>query len=280
MSPWSMLSMYLTLPFVQYALIAGVMIALSASLLGVPLVLRKMSFIGDSLSHIAFLAMIVAGALSITTDMVFVMPVTILFTVLMMRKPRSTTTGSDARLAMVSVSTLALGYLVINLFSSSANISGDVCTSLFGSTSILTLNQTDVYVCVGMSLVVLAIFVFFYQRVFAVTFDETFCRATGVGTQAYNLMMAVIIAVIIVLSMELVGSLLTSALIIFPAISSMKMLRSFRGVVICSAILSVLSAALGIVASILYSTPVGSTIVAIECVVYLLCAVIGKLRRA
>lgn len=211
-------------------------------------------------------------------EMPFVMLVTILLTVFMMQKPQSSAAGSDARLAMVSVSTLALGYLVINLFSSSGNISGDVCTTLFGSTSILTLTQTDVALCVGMSLLVLVIFVFFYQRVFAVTFDETFCRATGVDTKGYNLLMAVIIAVIIVLSMELVGSLLTSALIIFPAISSMKMLRSFRSVVICSAILSVVSAVAGIVASILYSTPVGSTIVAIECVVYVLCAAIGRLR--
>lgn len=275
-----MLSMYLTFPFVQNALIAGTLIALSASLLGVPLVLRRMSFMGDTLSHIAFLAMIVAGVLRVSMDMVFVMPVTIACTVLLLQTKKRGGAGSDARLAMLSVSSLALGYLVVSMFSNSGNVSGDVCTSLFGSTSILTLSTTDVTACVVMSAVVLAVFVLCYHRNFAVTFDETFCRATGVRTQAYNLMLAVIIAVIIVLSMELVGSLLTSALMIFPALSAMCMLRSFRSVVICSAVLSVVSALTGIVVSILASTPVGSTIVAIECIVYALCALIGRIRKA
>lgn len=275
---WEMLSMYLTFPFVQNALIAGTLIALSASLLGVPLVLRRMSFMGDALSHIAFLAMILAGVLRISMDMVFVIPITIVCTVLLLRPRRQEGAGSDARLAMLSVSSLALGYLVVSMYSSSGNVSGDVCTSLFGSTSILTLRAADVTLCVVMSAIVLAVFAMFYHRIFAMTFDESFCRATGVHTRAYHVVMAVIIAVIIVLAMELVGSLLTTALMVFPALSAMRVMRSFRGVVILSALLSVISTALGIVLSILVSTPVGSTIVALECAVYGLCTLAGCVK--
>lgn len=183
--------------------------------------------------------------------------------------------NGDAAVAMISVGSLAIGYLLLNLFSTSGNLSGDVCSSLFGSTSILTLSQADVWLCVGLSIAIVALFILFYHKVFAVTFDERFAQATGVNAQVYNLVIAVMIAVIIVLAMNLVGSLLISALVIFPALSAMRVFRSFRAVTICSAVCSVLCAAAGIVVSIVASTPVGSTIVAIDIVVFFIFSLIG-----
>ena len=264
-----MLGEYLKYPFVQYAFITGVLIALCSSVLGVTLVLKRYSFMGDGLSHVAFGAMAVAAVLSITDEMLIVLPVTVVTAVFLLKNGQSARMRGDAALAMVSVGAMALGYLLLNLFSPSSNVSGDVCSSLFGSTSILTLSGSDVAVCAAMSLLVLAVVVLFYHKIFAITFDETFARATGVNTGAYNLIIAVITAVIIVLAMNLVGALLTSALIIFPALSAMRVFRSFRGVMICSAAVSVCCAALGILISIAASTPVGATIVLVDLVCFL-----------
>lgn len=169
---------------------------------------------------------------------------------------------------MLSVGSLAVGYLLMNVFSTSANVSGDVCSTLFGSTSILTLSDADVILCVIMSVAVIIIYCMFYNRIFSVTFDESFAKATGTNVNAYNFLIAVVTAVIIVLAMNLVGSLLISALIIFPALTAMRIMDSFKGVVICSAVLSVICALVGIIASILYSTPVGATIVVVQIVVF------------
>ena len=269
---------YLSFSFVQYALIVGVLIALCSSLLGVTLVLKRFSFIGDGLSHVAFGAMAIAGVLHLTNDMLFVLPVTVLAAVLLLRTGRHTRIKGDVAIAMISVGALAVGYLLLSLFSSSANLSGDVCTTLFGSMSILTLTTAEVWLCVGLSAAVLVIFLLFYNKIFAVTFDEDFARASGTRVEAYNLLIAVVIAVIIVLAMNLVGSLLISALIIFPAMSAMRLFRSFRGVTLCSAVLSVTCALLGILVSILWDTPVGSTIVAVDIGAFLIFCLIAKVQ--
>ncbi len=260
---------YLQFPFVRYALVVGTLIALCSSLLGVTLVLKRFSFIGDGLSHVAFGAMAIAGVLHIAYDMLFVMPITILCAVLLLRKGGNARVKGDAAVAMISVGALAIGYLLLNLFSTSSNLSGDVCSTLFGSTSILTLTKAEVWLCAVLSVIVVALFVLFYNRIFAVTFDEEFSRAVGMRVESYNLLIAVVIAVIIVLAMNLVGSLLISALIIFPALSAMRVFKSFRSVTICSAALSVLCALLGMLVSIVGGTPVGSTIVAVDIVVFL-----------
>lgn len=272
-----MLKMYLQFPFVQYALIVGVLIALCSSLLGVTLVLKRFSFIGDGLSHVAFGAMAIAGIVNLTDDMLLVLPITIISAVLLLRTGQNTKIKGDAAIAMISVGALAIGYLLLNIFSTSTNLSGDVCSTLFGSTSILTLRITEVWLCVALSVAVVAIFILFYNKIFAVTFDEDFASAVGTHVQAYNLLIAVVIAVIIVLAMNLVGSLLISALVIFPAMSAMRLFRSFRAVTICSAVLSVCCALLGILISILVSTPVGSTIVAVDIATFFIFSLIAKL---
>ena len=273
---FTLLAEYLSYPFVQYALITGVLIALCSSLLGVTLVLKRYSFMGDGLSHVAFGAMAVAAVLNIVSEMVVVLPVTILCAILLLKTGQNTKIKGDAALAMVSVGAMAVGYLLLNLYSPSANVSGDVCSSLFGSTSILTLSGSDVGVCIVMSLIVLAVVVLFYNKIFALTFDETFAKATGVNTNLYNMIVAVVTAVIIVLAMNLVGALLTSALIIFPALSAMRVFRSFKSVILCSAVISVVCATLGIFISILASTPVGATIVIVDLVCFCGFSVCGR----
>lgn len=271
------LQFYLEYPFVRYALLVGTLIALCSSLLGVTLVLKRYSLIGDALSHVAFGAMAVAGIFHMVNDTWLVLPLTILTAVLLLGKNQKI--NGDAAVAMLSVGSLAIGYLLLNLFSTSANLSGDVCSTLFGSTSILTLTKFQVGLSVVLSLVVIVIFVLFYNRIFAVTFDESFVKATGGKADACNMLIAVIIAVIIVLGMNLVGSLLISALVIFPALSAMRLFESFRGVVICSAVISVSCALAGMLVSVLCSTPVGSTIVAADMLVFLMCGILGRLVR-
>ena len=271
------LNAYFAYPFVRYALIVGVLIAFCSALLGVTLVLRRYSFVGDSLSHVAFGAMSVAMVMKLTNNMLLSLPVTIVCAILLLRSNRKTKAPSDAILAVISVSSLAAGYLIINLFSKSANISADVCSTLFGSTSILTLKASDVCLCLAIALVVLFIFIFFYRQIFAITFDEPFSKASGVNTGLYNTLLAIVTAMTIVLAMNLVGSLLISALIIFPALSAMCLYKSFKSVMIFSVIFSIICAAAGILISILFGTPVGSTIVAIDFAGYLLSMLVGKI---
>ena len=269
---------YFSYPFVQYALIAGVLIALCAALLGVSLVLKRYSMIGDGLSHVAFGAMAVATVCGLA-PMSVTLPITIAAAVILLRITGSSKIKGDSAIAMISVGALALGYLLLNIFSASANVSGDVCTTLFGSTSILTLSQTDVILCAVLALVVILVFVLFYHKIFAVTFDEGFASATGTNAKAYNTLIAVITAVVIVLAMKLVGALLISALIIFPALSAMRIFKNFFSVIISSAIISVLCAVIGIFIAILYGTPVGSTIGAANIAVFLISMAIGKIAK-
>ena len=273
------LALYFTFTFVQYAVVVGVLIALCSSLLGVTLVLKRFSFIGDGLSHTAFGALSIATVMNLSNNMYFVLPVTILCAVLLLRTGQNAKIKGDAAVAMVSVGALALGYLVMNVFATSSNLSGDVCSTLFGSTSILTLKKEEVYLCVILSALVLLVFAFLYNKVFAITFDESFARAAGMRTELYNLMLAVLIAVIIVLAMNLVGSLLISALVVFPALSAMRVFKSFKSVIICSAVISVAGALIGILVAIVAGTPVGSTIVAVNIAEFLSFALAGKLIR-
>ena len=277
MTIFETLRYYFAFPFVRYALVVGVLIALCASLFGVTLVLKRFSFIGDGLSHVAFGALAVASVLDLTDEMLLVLPVTVAAAFLLLLTGLHARLQGDAAIAVLSVGTLAIGYLLMHLFSTSTNLSGDVCSTLFGSTSILTLTKGEVWLCAVLSAAVIGLFVVFYNRIFAVTFDEAFASATGLPAGRYNLMVAVVIAVIIVLAMNLVGSLLISALIIFPALSAMRLFRSFGAVTACAAVVSVGCAAAGILISILAGTPVGSTIVAVDLGVFLLCAAAGRL---
>ena len=270
------LALYWTYPFVRYALVVGVLIAFCSSLLGVTLVLKRFSFIGDGLSHVAFGAMAIAGVLQISNEMPLVMVITVLSAVLLLRTGQNTKIQGDAAMAMISTGALAVGYLLMNLFSTSSNLSGDVCSTLFGSTSILTLSRSEVWLCVGMSALVVALFFLFYNKIFAGTFDEAFAKAAGTQVELYNLLIAVVVAIVIVLAMNLVGSLLISALIIFPALSAMQLFRSFRSVTVCAVLLSVFCAVLGILIAILAGTPVGSTIVAADIGMFLIFSLLGR----
>ena len=266
---------YFQYEFVRYAFIVGILIALCSSLLGVTLVLKRFSFIGDGLSHMAFCTMAVAAVVNLSNSMIISLPVTIIAAIVLLRSSTNARIKGDAAVAMLAVGSLAIGYLLMNVFPTSSNVSADVCTTLFGSISILTLSTVEVWVCFGLSIVTILAFILFYNKIFAVTFDESFARATGVKANLYNLLIAIITAVIIVLAMNLVGSLLISALIIFPALSAMRVFKSFKSVTISSAVISVVCAVTGLLISIVSGTPVGPTIVAVDIVAFLLFFVVG-----
>ncbi|MCR5063485.1 MAG: metal ABC transporter permease [Treponema sp.] len=288
---------YFDYEMVRYAFITGILISLCSSLLGVTLVLKRFSFISDGLSHVAFGGICIASVLKasvkpiaikfsesftlkidFSTNMPLVLAVTIIAAIILLKSGNSNSKKikGDAAIAMISVSSLAIGYLLMNRFNTSSNLTGDVCSTLFGSTSILTLTKKDVWLCTILSLLMIVLFVIFYNKIFAVTFDEAFATAVGTKSQVYNLFIAVIIAIIVVLAMNLVGSLLISALVIFPALCSMKLFKSFKSVTISSAIISVLCSVTGLIISILQGTPVGSTIVATDLTAFIICTIIGK----
>ncbi|MCL1806848.1 MAG: metal ABC transporter permease [Oscillospiraceae bacterium] len=266
-------------PIVRYAMAVGVLTALCSSLLGVTLVLKRFSFIGDGLAHVAFGATAIATAVKLSNNVFLVLPITILCAILLLRTGQNAKIKGDAAIAMISVGALAIGYLVMNIFSKASNLAGDVCATLFGSVSILTLSTTDVWLCIGLSVLVVAVFLLFYHKIFAVTFDEDFATATGTRAKLYNLILAVVIAVIIVLAMNLVGSLLVSALVVFPALSAMRVFKNFKAVTISSVIISVVCAAFGILISIVADTPVGATIVAVDIAGFFLFSAAGLFTR-
>ena len=276
---FSRLGYYFQFAFVRYALIVGVLISLCSALIGVPLVLKRFSYIGDGMSHVAFGALAIATVLKFSNNLPFILVVTTIISILLLKSSQKKKIGNDASIALISVGSLAVGYLLINLFSDKANVSGDVCSTLFGATSMLTLNSTDVYISLILSAVVIVVFILMYNRIFSVTFDENYSTATGLKTGIYNLVIAVITSVIIVLAMNLVGSLMISALVIIPALSAMRIFRSFKSVTICSVIVSVVCAVLGILVSILASTPVGSTIVAANLICYIIFFIVGKIKK-
>lgn len=273
------LSYYISFTFVQYAFIVGVLTALCASILGVVLVLKRYSMIGDGLSHVAFAATTVATILNVNNNLLIVIPLTVLAAVVLLKSGENKKIMGDAAIAMISVSSMAIGYFLLNVFSTSSNLGADVCTTLFGSTSILTLTKTDVVISVIMTILVLVLFILLYNKIFAVTFDEEFASATGINANKYNLIIAIITAIIVVLAMNLVGSLLTAALIIFPALSSMRIFKNYKSVVICSGIISIICSITGMSLSILYSTPVGSTIVIANIICFLICMSIEKIKK-
>ena len=270
--------MYFSYPFVVYSFIVGILIAFSSSLFGASLVLKRNSMIGDGLSHIAFGAMAVSAVLNISgNDMLLVMPFTIISAILILRAGKNSKINGDALIAMLSVGSLAIGYFIMNLFPVSTNISGDVCSSLFGSTEFLNLKPSDVVICSVFSVAVIILFVFNYHKIFSVTFDEDFSRSCGVSTDGVNLFMAIITAVVIVLAMNLVGALLISALIVFPPISAMRVCKSYFSTVIVSALISVFGAALGIIISMYIGSPVGSTVAVVNIVIFIFCSLINKI---
>ena len=270
---------YLEYPFVRYAIVAAMLISLCSALVGVILVLKRYSYIGDGLSHVAFGAMSIALVLGmIQQKMYLVFPITTVAAILILKSGQNKRVQGDAIVGMISTGALALGYLLMNLFPPTANISGDVCSTLFGSTSILTLSKAEVWLCVFASIIVLIIFVMLYPKIFAVTFDENFSKATGLKADQINLILAVIIAVIVVLAMNLVGSLLISALVIFPALSVMQLFKSFKAVLIGAAVLSEICTVTGMLVAILCSTPVGATIVTVDIIAFIICWLIRAMK--
>ena len=270
---------YLGYPFVRYAIVAAMLISLCSALVGVILVLKRYSYIGDGLSHVAFGAMSIALVLGmIQQKMYLVFPITTVAAILILKSGQNKRVQGDAIVGMISTGALALGYLLMNLFPPTANISGDVCSTLFGSTSILTLSKAEVWLCVIASIIVLIVFVMLYPKIFAVTFDENFSKAIGLKTNQINLILAVIIAVIVVLAMNLVGSLLISALVIFPALSVMQLFKSFKAVLIGAAVLSEICTITGMLMAILCSTPVGATIVTVDIIAFIICWLIRAMK--
>ena len=272
---------YFSYPFVRYAVIAGILISLCAGLLGVVLVLKRYAMIGDGLSHVAFGAMAVAAVLGFA-PMTVALPVTVAVAVLLLLAGEKQLIKGDSAIAMLSAGSLAVGYLLLNLFPSSdtGSLSGDVCASLFGSASMMTLSGTDVWLCVGLSVAVISFFVIFYHKIFAVTFDEGFAISSGIRVRGYNFLIAAVSGVVIVLAMKLVGALLISSLIIFPALSAMRIFRSFRSVVLCSAVISVAGSLTGLLCALLLSTPTGASVAVVHIVIFLVFTLVGKFRRA
>ncbi len=270
---------YLSYPFVRNALVAGTLISLCAALLGVPLVLRRLSFIGDGLSHVAFGAMAVAGAMNFADTMALSLPVTVGAALVLMRSGRGAKAGGDAMLAMLSVGAMAAGYLVMNLKPSSSNVSGDVCTTLFGSVSILTLTTFDMWLSVGLAASVCALWLFAYHHIFDMTFDEAYARASGAGVALFNTVSAVVVAVVMVISMRLVGTLLVSSLLVVPAVAAMRVAKSFRAVCVVAAAFTVTCSASGILVAVVAGTPVGATIVATDIAAFLVMSAAGRFVR-
>ena len=260
-------------PFMQRALIAGVLVSLCAALLGVSLVLKRYSMIGDGLSHVSFGALAIAVALGVT-PLWFSIPVVILAAFLLLRVADNPRWNSDAAIAAMSASSLAIGILVI---SRTTGMTTDVDNYMFGS--VLAMSKTDVVLSVVLCLAVLVLFILFYHKLFAVTFDKSFSRATGLKVERYNTLLAILTALTIVLGMRMMGAMLISSLVIFPALTAMRLFRSFRGVVVCAAATSVACFCLGLTISFAFSTPVGATVVAADLAVFLTSCLIGLLRR-
>jgi len=272
----ALISYYKIFPVVRYSTVVIILVSLCAALLGVSLVLKRFSMIGDGLSHVAFGATAIAAAAGFA-PLYVALPVTVIAAVLLLGVKSSKIMG-DAAIAMISAGALAVGYLMLNLFPSNAStIAGDACTTLFGSSSIIGIGVTDVIVCSVLAAAVIFIFIFFYHKIFAITFDEGFATATGTKARVYNTLLAAVTGIVIVLAMKMVGALLISALITFPALSAMRVFKTFKKVVVCSAIISVSCALLGIIVCITASTPIGPTIAVANILVFAGFFTAGKL---
>ena len=267
---------YLGYPFVRHALVVGTLISVAAALLGVSLVLRRLSNMGDGLSHVAFAAMAIGGVMCLTDNFLPGLVATSACSVVLLSARSHSKTKGDAALAMLSVGMLALGYLAVNLFPTSSNVSGDVCTTLFGSTSILTLSDRDVWVSGALSVAVAGFCVWTHHRSLEFAFDEDFARVEGGRVRAFNTISALVVAVVVVVSIRLVGALLVSALLVFPAASALRIFKSYRAVCAFAALFAAVSALTGVLTSVLAGTPVGATIIAVDMFVFAVCWIIGK----
>ncbi len=263
----------LSYPFLVRAFLVGVLVSLCAALLGTSLVLKRYSMIGDGLSHVGFGALAIASALGVAPLAVAV-PVVVIAAVLLLRVSQSGRVRGDAAIALISSGALAVGVLVISLTS---GVNTNVSNYMFGS--ILTISGSDAVLSVILCAAVLVVFTLFYPRIFAVTFDETFARATGTKAEGYNMLLAILTAITVVLGMRMMGALLISSLIIFPALSAMRVFRSFRSVTVCSAVLSVVCFTLGMTLSYALETPSGASVVAVNIIAFALFALTGRLLR-
>ena len=269
------LGTYFSYRFVRYALAVSVLIALCAALLGVVLILRRFSLIGDGLSHVAFGAATVAATLGIL-DMSLTLPITVLAAVLILKSNSNRKMMGDAAIAVISAGALAVGYLILDAGGGSANLGGDVCTALFGSSAILSVDSSELLFTLAVTVTLVALMTVFYHKIFSLTFDERFAKATGTRTDAYNLGIAIVTAVVIVIGMKLAGALLMSALIVFPAMSAMRVCKSFKTTLIVSAVIGVTCALFGVLLSILLETPVGATIAAVDVLAFAAFALVGR----
>ena len=258
--------------FIMRAVIVGILVSLCSSVLGVSLVLKRYSMIGDGLSHVSFGALAIAAALNSSPLMVSV-PIVVIAAFFLLKISKNSFLGGDAAIAIFSSSALAVGIVVTSMTS---GINADICNYMFGS--ILAMSESDVYISVILSSVVLILYLLFYNRIFAITFDENFSRATGSHTDLYNMAVAVLTAITIVLGMRIMGALLISSLIIFPALSAMRICRFFRGVILCSAIISVLCFFTGIVLSYALEVPVGASVVLVNLAVFMLSSLRAKIK--
>ena len=274
---FSKLQLYFSYPFVRNAFIVGVLIAICSSLLGVTLVLKRFSFIGDGLSHVGFGALALATALNLgSMSTAISLPIVLIAAFLLMGLNEKRRMQGDAAIAVLSTGAIAIGTL---LFRFSKNQYADICNSLFGTASMSTLSKTDLWVTVGVSVAVLALFALFFTRIFAVTFDENFAKATGVHVRFYGLLLAALTAVTVVIGMKMVGAIMVSGLIIFPALSAMRVSRRFSTVVITSASLALACFAIGFVGSLLLDVQPGPAIITVHVIAFLICCLIGLLRN-
>ena len=273
----------LRFPFTQYALVASVLMAICASLIGVPLVLKRYSFMGFGLSNVAFMGMAFALVIDMENSMALVMPLTVAATILLIGLGgRLKKVSGDASLAMLTVGSLAVGHFVINTFSlRGGNIDRAVSETLFGGTRLVTLNARpqEVWLALVITVVVVAFYFFFFRRIFAVTFDAEFMQATGQRPIVYELLLSVITGIVIAMSMSLLGSLLTAALIIFPALSAMRISKSYKGVICLAVIIAVVCSPLGIFTALLFELPPTTTIIMVNIAVFILLSVVGALRK-
>lgn len=268
-----MLSQMLSYEFIQRAFVGGVLVSLCAALLGVSLVLKRYSMIGDGLSHVSFGALSIAIACGFA-PIKFAIPVVIVAAFLLLRLAENGRMRSDAAIAMVSASALAIGVIVTSV---TTGLSTDVYSYMFGS--ILAMSKEDVTVSVCLSVVVIIMFVFFYHKIFAVTFDESFSKATGVKVGTYNTLISVFTAVTVVIGIKMMGAMLISSLIIFPALTSMRVLKSFLSVTVCSAVLALINFTIGLVCSYIFSIPAGASIVVVNLAVFILFSIFSMVQK-
>ncbi len=262
-----------TYPFIVRAFAVGILVSLCAALLGVPLVLKRYSMIGDGLSHVSFGALAIAMACGWSPLGVSI-PLVIVAALLLLRMTENSRMGADAAIAVTSASALAIGIVVTSL---TTGMTTDVDSYMFGS--ILAMDRTDVVLSVILCVCVLILFVLFYHKLFTITFDEGFSRATGVRVGFYNTLLSILTALTIVLGMRMMGAMLISSLVIFPALSAMRLIKSFKGVVLCAGILSVSCFCIGLTASYLLSTPVGATVVLVDLIAFSMCCLAGRFIR-